>query len=131
MSDFERRDIPGLAENEVGFETPKGDLVAVEVSRKETAETSQTTFLVLKAVARMVDEDGETVTTPDGVAVATSPKNRTINVAAIEDGRLSVDQEIAEATRDALERFRRHVEALRAWERLPAASDEFDDPSEE
>lgn len=106
---------PGLAKNERAFELDSGKRVAVRVQRQESQEQG---FICIEAGARELNQDGSTATL-DGVPVVCPPKIRTIHVDLLTEGLTTIEDEIAEATTEAVRRMNNHTAALRAWRKIP------------
>lgn len=119
--------VSGLGEAERAFRVTQGkhegEICKVRVTKVSDGDgpepgVGESRFLKLKTQAFHIDEDGETILR-DGVPVQTTKKARSIQVDALAEGTLSVPNELAEATREAVERFKRHLSALEAWDSIP------------
>lgn len=100
--------------NERAFEMEGGQLVVVKVTRKPAVETGT---LHVKARARVIDADGNTLSeTPAHV--------RGIMAAALAEGRLKLEDELADVTRQMARQAVEHHAALEAWRALPEDDEE-------
>jgi hypothetical protein len=89
--------------------------VAVQVERGDPKEG----FLPVKVSARHVGADGGTHRV-NGVEVRVPAKYHSLSVSGLAEGTIDIENEVAIATADAVERARRHLVALEAWFKLPA-----------
>ncbi|HEX7242104.1 MAG TPA: hypothetical protein VF263_17600 [Longimicrobiaceae bacterium] len=103
-----------LDHTERAFELHGGEKVAVRIVQHESADDG---FLTIMVEGRLIDDTGETAL-EEGVP----PRVRTINKAALSEGRITIEGEMGEATTDMVRQVRNNVAAIRAWQKIPAAS---------
>jgi len=110
------RDDIAVEDHERAFELDTGELVAVGITRKEMS--AEDAAVALKVQARLIGEDGATVSI-NGMDAVAPAKVRTVMAAALADGTRTIAGEMADATTDAVVRAREYAAALEAWAYLP------------
>lgn len=123
--------VPNLASTERAFRvatgkmgadgTPEEIIVAVAITRR----AAQDNFLPLKIMARLVDADGVPITL-NGTPVTIPGSVRSLAAAAVAEGTITVENEMATAAVEAVTRMQMHYVAMRAWFGVPAEPSEPD-----
>lgn len=117
MTDFISAAIPSLTSAQRGFQLASGETVVVEVVR--AAEKPDDTAINLKVTAWQVDPATGKRIDDSGIPIQIPSSVRSVSISALADGALTLDSEIADATVQALARFRNHRAAMVAWKRVP------------
>ncbi len=107
---------PGLDRAERGFEMESGEKMAVRIVQHESQDEG---FITMMVEGRLIDDAGATAL-EEGVPVVCPPKVRTINKAALSEGQVTIEGEMADATTDMLRQVKNNLAAIRAWQKIPA-----------
>ncbi|HEX2093312.1 MAG TPA: hypothetical protein VHG28_12970 [Longimicrobiaceae bacterium] len=107
---------PGLDHAERGFELESGEKMAVRIVQHESQDEG---FITMMVEGRLIDDAGATAL-EEGVPVVCPPKVRTIHKAALSEGQVTIEGEMAEATTDMLRQVKNNLAAIRAWQKIPA-----------
>lgn len=116
---MQRVDIPGLPETDRAFRTESGEHVAVRVKPQPPDEQ----HFPIVVQARWIDEGGNDKALA-GEPVRAPARPRTIRADAIAEGRVQLQNEIADEVQRAVERFKSFLEARKAFADLPKATPE-------
>lgn len=112
--------LPGLDPKSMrAFRFAPDRIAVVQITRGVMTDT----VTPFKVVAWLVDDAGDPVLV-DGVQVRIPAAYVSIMNGALAGGQITLQNELATATLNAVERLRNHHAAMLAWARLPSASEE-------
>lgn len=116
--------VPGLKPSERAFVLESGETFVVRVTRSEPGPDDQAVNLKIQA-AQVDPITGAIKETASGVPIRIPAHVRSVSLSALADNAVTIENEIADATAQAAERFRNHTVALRAWEQVPVEEPEL------
>lgn len=116
-------DLEGLTSSQRAFLLSTGDRAVVQIERVEVQQPSKRSVqteehMPFKVTAWAIAEDGTPVL-DGGTPLSIPAKVETVRTAALAEGALTIEGEIARASDQALQRFANYMAQRRAWNRLP------------
>lgn len=109
-------EMQGLGPAERAYQLETGERVVVKITR---APCSHPGHVAMRACARLVDESGATLQVA-GEPVVCAPQTRTLDVAALAEGVLTIPETMDALAAAVAERARQRRIALEAWAQIPA-----------
>jgi hypothetical protein len=113
---FTSVDVPSLTAGQRAFRLDSGELIVVQIRRIDSKpEDAQVN---MKVEAFRANDDGS-IMSVDGIPQQIPAHVHSMNMAALAEGQVVIENEMADATVKAIERLRNHLAALKAWAKIP------------